>query len=130
MSGGEVAERHFQEAIERLGRTHPHRACRAHLVYGEWLRRDRRRLDARRQLRTAYDLFTQMGLEAFAERARRELQATGETARKRTAETSSHLTAQEAQVAQLARDPGTPARSADDCSSALERSSTTCAKSS
>ena len=105
VSGGEVAERHFQEAIERLGRTRIRtELARAHLVYGEWLRRDRRRLDARRQLRTAYDLFTEMGLEAFAERARRELRATGETARKRTAETSSQLTAQEAQVAQLARD--------------------------
>ena len=105
VSDGEAAERHFQEAIERLGRTRIRtELARAHLVYGEWLRRDRRRLDARRQLRTAYDLFTEMGLEAFAERARRELRATGETARKRTAETSSQLTAQEAQVAQLARD--------------------------
>jgi DNA-binding CsgD family transcriptional regulator len=105
VSDGEVAERHFQEAIERLGRTRIRtELARAHLVYGEWLRRDRRRLEARRQLRTAYDLFTQMGIEAFAERARRELRATGETARKRTAETSSQLTAQEAQVAQLARD--------------------------
>ena len=131
MSGGEVAERHFQEAIERLGRTRIRtELARAHLVYGEWLRRDRRRLDARRQLRTAYDLFTEMGLEAFAERARRELQATGETARKRTAETSSHLTAQEAQVAQLARDGHTNPEIGGRLFISLERSSTTCAKSS
>jgi DNA-binding CsgD family transcriptional regulator len=105
LSDGEAAERHYQEAIERLGRTHIRaELARAHLVYGEWLRREQRRLDARTQLHTAYDLFTEMGLEAFAERARRELRATGETARKRTAETSGELTAQEALIAQLARD--------------------------
>ena len=76
----------------------------AHLLYGEWLRRERRRVDARRQLRTAYDLFSDFGMEAFAERARVELEATGEHARKRTDETRDDLTPQEAQIARLARD--------------------------
>ena len=79
--------------------------ARAHLVYGEWLRRERRRADAREQLRTARDMFEAMGMEAFADRAGRELQATGETARKRTeVERTERLTAQEMQVARLARD--------------------------
>ena len=78
--------------------------ARSHLVYGEWLRRERRRVEAREQLRTAYEMLSEMGVEAFAERARRELAATGETARKRTDETRDELTAQEAQIARLARD--------------------------
>jgi DNA-binding CsgD family transcriptional regulator len=78
--------------------------ARAHLLYGEWLRRQRRRCDAREQLRTAHGMLEEMGAEAFAERARRELRATGETARKRTVETRSELTVQEAQIARLARD--------------------------
>ena len=78
--------------------------ARAHLLYGEWLRRERRRIDAREQLRTAHGMLDTMGLEAFAERARRELLATGETARKRTIETRDELTAQEALIARLARD--------------------------
>jgi len=78
--------------------------ARAHLLYGEWLRRQRRRIDARAQLRTAHDLLEGMGIEAFAERARRELEATGETARKRTVETREELTAQEAVIARLARE--------------------------
>jgi DNA-binding NarL/FixJ family response regulator len=78
--------------------------ARAHLLYGESLRRQRRKLDAREQLRTAHEMFTAMGIEAFADRAARELLATGETARKRTAETAGQLTAQEAQIARLARD--------------------------
>jgi DNA-binding NarL/FixJ family response regulator len=78
--------------------------ARAHLLYGEWLRRDNRRAGARAQLRTAHDQFTSIGMEAFAERARRELIATGETVRKRTAETVTTLTAQEAYIARLARD--------------------------
>jgi DNA-binding NarL/FixJ family response regulator len=77
---------------------------RTHLVYGEWLRRERRRVDAREQLRTAHEMFTAMGLEAFAGRAARELLATGERARKRTVETREDLTAQEAHVARLARE--------------------------
>ena len=78
--------------------------ARGHLLYGEWLRRERRRVDAREQLRTAHEMLDAMGIEAFAERARRELQATGETARKRTVETRDELTAREAQIARLARD--------------------------
>jgi DNA-binding NarL/FixJ family response regulator len=77
---------------------------RAHLLYGEWLRRQRRRTDAREQLYAAHDMLEAMGIEAFAERARRELAATGETSRKRTADTGQQLTAQETRVARLARD--------------------------
>ena len=96
LSDGEVAERLYREAIERLGRTRlAFELARAHLLYGEWLRRDRRRIDARDQLRLAQDMFTSMGAEAFAARAGRELLATGETARKRTTETRDELTAQE-----------------------------------
>jgi DNA-binding CsgD family transcriptional regulator len=105
VSAGDAAERLYREAIERLGRTRIRGdLARAHLLYGEWLRREKRRVDARTQLRTAHELFTEMGFEAFAERARRELLATGESARARTAETRDDLTAQEAQIARLARD--------------------------
>ena len=94
-----------QEAVERLGRS---RAvvehARSRLVYGEWLRRENRRVDARDQLRAAHEMFSRMGAEAFAERARRELSATGETVRKRTVETLDELTAQETHVARLAAD--------------------------
>ena len=102
---GDDAEALYREAIERLARTRivVHRA-RAQLLYGEWLRRENRRVDAREQLRAAHDMFGRMGADAFAERARRELLATGETVRKRTAETLYELTAQEAQVARLAVD--------------------------
>jgi DNA-binding CsgD family transcriptional regulator len=105
LSDGEQAERLYREAIERLGRTRlrPDFA-RAHLLYGEWLRRGNRRTDARLQLRAAYDLFVAIGMEAFAERARVELLATGERVRKRTAETRDELTPQERQIAGLARD--------------------------
>ena len=103
LSEGDAAERLYREAIERLGRTRVRaELARARLLYGEWLRREGRRLDAREQLRAAHDLFTAMGAEAFGERARRELLATGETARKRTVETRDELTAQEAQIARLA----------------------------
>ncbi len=105
LSSGEVAERLYQEAIERLGSTRMKLPlARAHLLYGEWLRRDRRRIDAREQLRPAQAMFTAMGAEAFAARAGRELLATGETARKRTDEARDELTAQETQIARLARD--------------------------
>jgi DNA-binding CsgD family transcriptional regulator len=105
LSDGEVAEKLYREAIERLGRTRVRvELARAHLLYGEWLRRERRRLDAREQLRSAHEMFTAMGAEAFAGRAERELLATGERARKRTVETREDLTAQEAQIARLARD--------------------------
>jgi ATP/maltotriose-dependent transcriptional regulator MalT len=105
LSDGETAERLYQEAIDRLGRT-PLRPdlARAHLLYGEWLRRQGRRGDAREQLRTAYGMLEAIGMEAFAERARRELNATGETVRKRTVETLDQLTAQETLIARLARD--------------------------
>jgi DNA-binding NarL/FixJ family response regulator len=83
--------------------------ARARLLYGEWLRRERRRLDAREELRAAHDMFASMGAEAFAARAERELLATGETARKRKAENRDELTVQETQIAQLARDgPSNP----------------------
>jgi DNA-binding CsgD family transcriptional regulator len=78
--------------------------ARSHLLYGEWLRRERRRLDARNQLRPALELFTSMGAEAFAARTERELLATGERVRKRRIETRDELTAQEIQIARLARD--------------------------
>jgi DNA-binding CsgD family transcriptional regulator len=78
--------------------------ARGHLLYGEWLRREGRRLDAREQLGIAHELCSDMGLEAFAERARRELVATGARARKRAVETTVALTAQESQIARLARD--------------------------
>jgi DNA-binding CsgD family transcriptional regulator len=105
LSQGDAAEPHYRESIDRLGRTHIRvQLARAHLLYGEWLRRQRRRLDARAQLRIAQEMLEAMGVEAFAERARRELQATGETARKRTVETREVLTAQEAVIARLARE--------------------------
>jgi DNA-binding CsgD family transcriptional regulator len=104
LSDDEHAEPLYVEAIERLGRTRIRaELARAHLLYGEWLRRQGRRRDAREQLRTAHQLLDEVGMEGFAERARRELLATGETARKRTIETVDELTAQEAQIARLAR---------------------------
>jgi DNA-binding CsgD family transcriptional regulator len=105
VSEGDNADNLYREAIERLTHTRlPLELARAHLLYGEWLRRERRRLDARDQLRTALEMFTGMGTEAFAGRAERELLATGEHAHKRTVETHDELTTQEAQVARLARD--------------------------
>jgi len=105
LSEGETADRLYREAIQRLGRTWIRaELARAHLVYGEWLRRENRRIDAREQLRVAHEMLTAMGLEAFADRARRERLATGETVRKRTVDTLTELTAQEAQIAKLARD--------------------------
>jgi DNA-binding CsgD family transcriptional regulator len=103
VSDREEAEGLYREAIDHLGRTRlPLELARAHLLYGEWLRRENRRVDARQQLRTAHESFLAMGTEAFGERARRELAATGETVRKRTVNTSLQLTAQEAQIARLA----------------------------
>ncbi|MFI0454156.1 helix-turn-helix transcriptional regulator [Actinomadura sp. 6N118] len=104
VSDGEDAERWYLEAIDRLSRTGLRtELARAHLLYGEWLRREGRRADARARLRTADDMFTAIGMEAFAERTRRELLATGETVRKRAAATRDQLTPQEAQIARLAR---------------------------
>ena len=103
LTDGDAAEPLHREAIERLGRTRLRpELARAHLLYGEWLRRQHRRLDARNELRIAHDMFTGFGMEAFAERARVELEATGERARKRTVQTIDQLTPQEAQVARLA----------------------------
>jgi DNA-binding CsgD family transcriptional regulator len=105
LSDTEVADDLYRKATERLGRT-PMRfeLARAHLLYGEWLRRERRRLDAREQLRIAQEMFGAMGAAAFADRAERELLATGERVRKRSVETRDELTAQEGQIARLARD--------------------------
>jgi len=105
LSDGAVAEDLYREAIDRLSRTtlRPE-AARAHLLYGEWLRREGRRIDARKQLRAAHEMLAVIGMEAFAERARRELFATGEKVRKRSAETRDQLTPQEEQIARLARD--------------------------
>jgi DNA-binding CsgD family transcriptional regulator len=103
LTDGPAADTLYREAIDRLGRSRiAVHLARAHLVYGEWLRREQRRAEAREHLRAAHDMFGRFGAAAFAERARRELQATGETARKRTADTRDVLTVQEAQVARLA----------------------------
>ena len=105
LSEGETAERLYCEAIERLGRTRLRaELARAHLLYGEWLRRENRRVDARVQLRSAHEMLAAIGMEAFAERAHHELLTTGERQRKRTVETRDDLTAQEQQIARLARD--------------------------
>jgi DNA-binding CsgD family transcriptional regulator len=113
LSDSEAADGFYRESVERLGRTRVRaELARSHLLYGEWLRRQGRRMDAREQLRTAHRMLEEMGMAAFAERARRELQATGATLRKRTAladrprsaGASEPLTAQEALVARLARD--------------------------
>jgi len=105
LADNDDAERAYREAIDRLGRTEIRgELARAYLLYGEWLRRKNRRTDARQQLRTAHNMFTSMGIEAFAERAARELTATGETVRKRDVDTVSELTAQEAQIARLVRE--------------------------
>ena len=113
LTEGKAAEGHYREAVGRLGRTRRRpEAARAHLLYGEWLRRERRPAQAREQLRTACQMLDEMGMEGFAERARRELLATGETvpevtsraARPRQGQAGQPLTAQETQVARLARD--------------------------
>jgi DNA-binding CsgD family transcriptional regulator len=105
LSDGHAAEALYREAADRLGRTLLRaELARARLLYGEWLRREGRRVDAREQLRAAHGQFTAMGADGFAERARRELLATGETVRKRTADPREELTAQEAQIARLAAD--------------------------
>jgi len=105
LAGGEEADGLYREAIERLGRTRLRpELARAHLLHGEWLRREGRRVDARAALARAYEMLNAMGADGFAERARRELSATGATVRKRTPETRNDLTAQETQIARLARD--------------------------
>ncbi len=105
MSDGWEAERRYREAIDLLGRCRGVMAlARAHLVYGEWLNREGRPDEARTQLRTAHQIFAATGAEAFAERTRRELAATGETVPRRAAEPRGELTAQEGQIARRARD--------------------------
>ena len=104
MREGPEAESLYRDAIERLGRTRiALHTARANLAYGEWLRRENRRVDARPHLRAAHDVFDRAGAEGFAERARRELVATGETARRRSDDTRGELTPQEAEIARLAR---------------------------
>jgi DNA-binding CsgD family transcriptional regulator len=104
VSEGRAAEDLYRTAIELLGRTRmAAHLARARLSYGEWLRRENRRIDARDQLRPAFEAFTSMGADGFAERARRELQATGAKVRKRAGETCAELTPQEEEIAQLAR---------------------------
>lgn len=103
LNDDDTAEELYREAIERLSNTRIRvELARAQLLYGEWLRRHGRRADARAQLRIAYEALTAMGVEAFADRARHELAASGETVRKRTVETRGELTAQEAHIARLA----------------------------
>jgi ATP/maltotriose-dependent transcriptional regulator MalT len=105
LSDGLNAEDLYRDAIQRLERTGARvELARARLLYGEWLRRSDRRLDARAQLHAAYDDFAAFGLEAFAERARSELAATGQRVRKQAPETHNRLTAQERLIAELARD--------------------------
>jgi DNA-binding CsgD family transcriptional regulator len=103
VSEGGVAECLYRQAIDHLSRTTVRlELARAHLLFGEWLRRENRRIDAREELRTAHEIFVRMGADVFAERAQRELLATGETVRKRTVDTLCDLTPQEFQIARLA----------------------------
>jgi DNA-binding CsgD family transcriptional regulator len=105
VNAGDDADTLYREAIERLGRTRIRvELARARLLYGEWLRREGRRTDARDQLRAAHEMFSRFGAEAFAERGRRELLATGETARRRREDTRDALTPQEVQIARMASD--------------------------
>jgi DNA-binding CsgD family transcriptional regulator len=105
LSDGDIAERGFHEAVEHLSRARVRaELARAHLLYGEWLRRAKRRADARSELIRAHEMFTAMGMEGFAERARRELLATGATVRQRTVDAADQLTEQEVLIARLARD--------------------------
>jgi DNA-binding CsgD family transcriptional regulator len=105
LSDGDIAEREFRQAVEHLSRARVGaELARAHLLYGEWLRRGNRRVDARSELTLAYEMFTAMGIGGFAERTRRELLATGATVRQRTVDAADQLTEQEALIARLARD--------------------------
>jgi DNA-binding CsgD family transcriptional regulator len=105
LSDGDIAERGFREAVEHLSRARVRaELARAHLLYGEWLRRANRRADARGELTLAHEMFTAMGMEGFAERTRHELLATGVTVRQRTVDAADQLTEQEAFIARLARD--------------------------
>jgi len=129
LSDGADADGFYEQSIEHLRRTRVRtELARAHLLYGEWLRRRQRRVDAREQLSAALDMFETMGMAAFAARARRELSATGATVRRRTAETRGSLTPQEHQIAQLARDGCRILKSAHTCSSVRAQLSGTCAR--
>lgn len=120
---GATAEGSYRKAMEHLSRTRVRaELARTHLLFGEWLRRANRRVDARGELAVAYELFSTMGMQSFAERTRRELLATGATVHKRTVETRDDLTAQEAQIARLARDGLSNPESAGNSSSAPEPS--------
>jgi ATP/maltotriose-dependent transcriptional regulator MalT len=103
LSEADTAESEYRESIARLGRTRLRaELARSHLLYGEWLRREGRRVDAREQLRIAHDMFGAIGADGFAERARHELLATGEKVRKRRDDTRDELTPQEEHIARLA----------------------------
>ena len=129
LSDGEAAETLYRQAIERLTRTRVRmELARAHLLYGEWLRRERRRLDAREQLRHADRLFAEFGTEAFAQRARVELEATGEHARKRTVETRDDLTPEKHRSPASRQTVPPTSKSPASCSSARARSTTTYAR--
>ena len=105
LSDADTAERGFREAVEHLSRALVRaELARAHLLYGEWLRRANRRADARSELTLAHEMFTAMAMEGFAERTRRELLAAGATVRQHTADAADQLTEQEALIARLARD--------------------------
>ena len=105
LSDGDTAERGFREALGHLGRARVHgELARAHLLYGEWLQQSNRRADARGELARAHEMFTAMGMDGFAERARQQLLATGAAVRQRTANATEQLTEQEALIARLARD--------------------------
>jgi hypothetical protein len=128
---GRAAEEHYREAIDRLAGTTVHvELARTQLLYGEWLRREGRRVDARAQLRTAHETLTAMGLQAFAERARHELLATGETVRKRSVDSWGELTSQEARTAGSSPKGSAIRRLALRCTSACGRWSGTAARSS
>ena len=126
LAEGEPADQLYKEAIGRLGRTpmRPELAC-AHLLYGEWLRRQRRRSGARKQLRVARQMLDEIGMEAFAERARRELRATGESVNRRTLTFQADLTPQESQIARLAADGLSNPEIGTGCSCPRAPSSTT-----
>ena len=131
LESGDSAERSYREAIDRLGRTQLRpELARSRLLYGEWLRRENRRVDAREQLRAAHDAFVSMGVDGFGERARRELVATGEKVRRRGPEARDQLTPQEEQIARLAGDGLSIPRSPRSSSSVRAPSSGTSARSS